>query len=598
MAHEYRNALNPEAAMAADSELEDVRPSTVVVDARDLAVELFKKPWRQVGVDDVQQFLDAAQHHEPLHWEAKGTKLPHPDSLRKTIAGLANREGGFFILGAERDTGAWLVNGIPFDDREPGTWLSQLLSNGIRPAPEFDVRVLWHEGQMAVVVVLVQPIIRAPAMVDGRLPERHSGRTVWVEEGVAAVTVVERVVSRSRGRPLAEGRDAATRENGLSPVQAAPTLSVELDAETFATTLRGQLTDGREAEIEVFLAGALARMRAAVDGGDGQGLARELDRVTDCAAVALTLSQKSEIVARSVNVLRESFDLGLSRPRGHSDVVSHQSLWLRVLTRVRAIGGLAVRLGRWGVIRQLTLHQVHDGGPRLWPTWLRYGEIHVSRARLYWEGLGNHELLESSRRPLRLAADQMADQRTLHPDGVVDERELISAVCQFDFLVNAVVAWEAREGSPEKVVMPYYAAWEADRVQPIADRLVSDHSLRNAVLPDVEDSDLAVLLRSWGFAPRGSRRALAPGLFGMDSRRGGPGLHHPTSPVGGRMRSRPTQVAECEWWRQREPARVHGNDALHLPLVGSVPQAWQSREKALRACEFSPEEAATRLKRP
>ena len=185
--------------MAADSELEDVRPSTVVVDARDLAVELFKKPWRQVGVDDVQQFLDAAQHHEPLHWEAKGTKLPHPDSLRKTIAGLANREGGFFILGAERDTGAWLVNGIPFDDREPGTWLSQLLSNGIRPAPEFDVRVLWHEGQMAVVVVLVQPIIRAPAMVDGRLPERHSGRTVWVEEGVAAVTVVERVVSRSRG---------------------------------------------------------------------------------------------------------------------------------------------------------------------------------------------------------------------------------------------------------------------------------------------------------------------------------------------------------------------------------------------------------------
>jgi len=64
------------------------------------------------------------------------------------------------------------------------------------------------------------------------------------------------------------------------------------------------------------------------------------------------------------------------------------------------------------------------------------------------------------------------------------------------------------------------------------------------------------------------------------------------------MRSRPTQVAECEWWRQREPARVHGNNALHLPLVGSVPQAWQSREKALRACEFSPEEAATRLKRP
>lgn len=484
--------------MAPDPELEDVRPSTVVVDVRDRAVELFGKEWRHLDVADVKGFLDASNDDEPLEWEVKGTKLPHPDSLRKTVGGLANRDGGFFILGGERQEGTrtWQLNGVPFDEDEPATWLTQVLRGGIRPAPEIDVRVLWRQGDTAVVIVLVQPILRAPAMVDKKIPERQPGGTVWLEDGAVAVAVVERVVSRSRSRSPGEAQAEASAARTPGPTASPQTLSVGLEPEAFVAALRAQLAEGREPAVEVFLAGALTRVRAAVNQGDASVLGRELDRVVDCAAVALTLRPDGSLLGRALDVLKQSFDSGFRPDVNSADAVGRERLWLEVLARVRALGALAVRLARWGAVRELSLHEVHDGGSRLWPTWLRYGDIHVSRAGLYREGKAS--LVEGSRRPFRLAAELISTQPSLHPDEVVDEDELITALCQFDFLVNAVAVWEASKSRPEEAAFPYYAAWEPDRVQPIADRLVSDRRLRDAVLPEVSDADLAVLLRFVG----------------------------------------------------------------------------------------------------
>jgi len=62
---------------------------------------------------------------------------------------------------------------------------------------------------------------------------------------------------------------------------------------------------------------------------------------------------------------------------------------------------------------------------------------------------------------------------------------------------------------------------------------------------------------------------------------------------------RPTQVAEFDWWRERELelARAQGDDALHLPSSTPYRRRWKRWEHALRACGYSPEEAATRLER-
>jgi hypothetical protein len=60
---------------------------------------------------------------------------------------------------------------------------------------------------------------------------------------------------------------------------------------------------------------------------------------------------------------------------------------------------------------------------------------------------------------------------------------------------------------------------------------------------------------------------------------------------------RPPQVAEFDWWRERELARAQGDDALHLPSSTPYRRRWKRWEHALRACGYSPEEAATRLER-
>ncbi len=60
------------------------------------------------------------------------------------------------------------------------------------------------------------------------------------------------------------------------------------------------------------------------------------------------------------------------------------------------------------------------------------------------------------------------------------------------------------------------------------------------------------------------------------------------------------QVAEFDWWRQREfeLARAQGNDALHLPSAGPYRRRWGSWEAALLRLGFSPDQVEERLERP
>ncbi len=60
---------------------------------------------------------------------------------------------------------------------------------------------------------------------------------------------------------------------------------------------------------------------------------------------------------------------------------------------------------------------------------------------------------------------------------------------------------------------------------------------------------------------------------------------------------RPPQVAEFEWWRERELelARTQGNDALHLPSPTPYRKRWETWEGALLHFGYTPEQVAERL---
>jgi predicted HTH transcriptional regulator len=84
-------------------------------------------------------------------WEAKGSKQPHGDAVRKAVCGFANARGGVLLLGAERDArGNWSFPGFAWQTDEPGTWLSSIISTGLSPAPRVGIEVFDRgEGRKA-----------------------------------------------------------------------------------------------------------------------------------------------------------------------------------------------------------------------------------------------------------------------------------------------------------------------------------------------------------------------------------------------------------------------------------------------------------------
>lgn len=166
-------------------------------------LDLFDAPWHQLDADAIRAFLRTAGD-EGVTWEAKADdargKL-HANSLRKAACGLANRVGGYILVGAkrDRDTEQWSLPGIARPDREPELWVGRVLRD-LRPVPDF-VPKLWPvDGDRIAGVVWVAPVTEPPCMTpQGQVYERVSSETL-------PVTDPTRLDALFRGGQQARGR--------------------------------------------------------------------------------------------------------------------------------------------------------------------------------------------------------------------------------------------------------------------------------------------------------------------------------------------------------------------------------------------------------
>jgi hypothetical protein len=187
-----------------------------------------------------------------------------------------------------------------------------------------------------------------------------------------------------------------------------------------------------------------------------------------------------------------------------------EQLWLLLLAEARALGALAVRLHHWSPLRRLILHEAPGQVSHRWRHWFREGDASIGRARMYDAG---PNVLEGSRRPLRVAAEHALRLHTLRPDGVTDEDSLVTSVCQFDFLTDLTSTWESERDGPGTAPFANFAAWGGERVRPIAERVVFDPLCREALLPAISDSELADLLSS--VANEAHQRTMGIGSWGF-----------------------------------------------------------------------------------
>ncbi len=155
--------------------------------------QFFDRPWDSLDVESVRRFLADADD-EGVLWEAKGTRVPHRDSVRKAVCGFANSLGGYLILGAERRNNAsWELTGLQFRHPEPGTWVGSLIAAGVSPLPVFDSKQFELGDGRQAVVVQVEPVAVPPCMTaSGVVYQRVSGQTLPVTDQRVLADLLEK----------------------------------------------------------------------------------------------------------------------------------------------------------------------------------------------------------------------------------------------------------------------------------------------------------------------------------------------------------------------------------------------------------------------
>jgi hypothetical protein len=162
----------------------------------------FGVAWEDLDLARLEAFFANAEE-EPLAWEAKGSG---PGGLRgghvvKAVCGFANSElGGFLVLGFGRDgPGPWERRPVALPGDEPGLWLDQVVSAGVRPQPRTEWKLLGRYEDGIVGVLRVEPVDEPPALTGGGTAyERTSGRTLPVADPVELRALFDRGARAAR----------------------------------------------------------------------------------------------------------------------------------------------------------------------------------------------------------------------------------------------------------------------------------------------------------------------------------------------------------------------------------------------------------------
>jgi hypothetical protein len=182
-----------------------------------------------------------------------------------------------------------------------------------------------------------------------------------------------------------------------------------------------------------------------------------VDRITSIAALALTY-ERQVWLRRAADALVQLYELGFDANGFARHDVDSARLWLYVLARVHALGGLAVRLENWNAVRYLADRLPHGRDfERNYGSWLRHGLTMASRASIL-EDAQNTGLIARSHNVVRSVS-------ALHPDVTPEADAVVNSLCQFDALAALVVVGE-RHATHRSNYYPSFARYYSERTIP------------------------------------------------------------------------------------------------------------------------------------
>lgn len=400
--------------------------------------------------------------------------------LYKDIGAMMDH-GGYIVIGADD-------SGVPAGGLIPGQ--ERLLDEAtLRPRLEkyipkpFAVVTKVHQlagVTMGLIQVLphehgVCTFLREGSYPDPKNPKNQivvfRANEMFTRHGTSSERVDGLDLQRIRQKPTAAG-----------PVRP----GVAMDDPSFRTAVADAF--GRSDKIGIIDAlDALARAtEEAAAASDVAAMINALDKLTAVATLAMKYRESawvSEVIDRLQIVYEFGFLGAVAIPGGAA------RLWLDVTTRVMGIGAVAVAMGHYDLLRQLTLRSPNGMDKVTYTNWITHTAIQTARAgflKAKFTGLSGETTF------LRAVEIELGSVTGI-TDFVPNQGELQKRLAQFDVLA-AVTVWGRFRGKDEYPYWASYAGYYQDRYEPALVRLVQDARLRELLFGGT-DEDLREVLR-------------------------------------------------------------------------------------------------------
>lgn len=175
--------------------------------------------------------------------------------------------------------------------------------------------------------------------------------------------------------------------------------------------------------------------------------------------------------------------------------VSSPLLWVEIAQRVVAVGGYAVRRGRWDVVRHLALQITEDryssshGESQYW---LRHADKEAANAGLF-NSVNTQNPSHSSL--VGAALQIVSSDSSLRPELPSDDYRMLKSLLEFDLLATLIVCTDAGEFNTSYVYSSF-TYWDLHRVEPLLSKLLRNETMRGELFQrKVENAFLARMLR-------------------------------------------------------------------------------------------------------
>jgi hypothetical protein len=436
--------------------------------------------------------------------------------------GAMQVKGGYIVIGVGDNgepTGAMDgANTSPFDPANLVPKMQRYLHGSL----DIATGVLTRDSH-TIVLVCVKPSPRGCAFfkIDGQyqspqgeqITRFRAGEVFW-RETTRSVRItmdgLEQIIERrflARRDELLREWAAAERALGSATggtdtpgiAGAGPALSFSLSPEQVPATAIALMRQDDEIGVRQLLDDGRRRARTYIDNDEltDDQLPMLLDSIICLAATFLTYERDSwfeRTIALLVDAYAAAGDVNVVRRLGYGTASSQDEkaprVWLAIIERVFALGGLAVRREAWKAVRTLTTQlpapEAEFGYDR---NWLRHALTMAGRAQQFAPATPGQPEIGL----IDFARDDAGRLECLRSDGPSDDA-LLASIAQFDVLSNLAAIDDARS-TDGRVFYPNFARFRQDRVQPVVERLLTDPAMRAEIFRGT-DAELATALQA------------------------------------------------------------------------------------------------------